>query len=675
MNTSDNNIDVIDQDISSRDLELFLERLVDSKALLIELNSWLEEKLSTKVFDEPFKLEELCQFDHALEGTSFSQVLRMPSVLTSDPSSVAEACFAVEDFLYSAAQGLWNTFWSSNNNDFPFFVAGTHKVSGPHGGPYCAALVEKSDQERDLVLWEHTFEFVLLEDSTDDGAISGRFPASTQVCQAVFYALQLLLSRRLSQLRSHTTSNQNVLTAFVLLVHFHGGSVVKIKGDVSKLETTTAQVYHSAAAWVQQHASLMVSTVDKVWNKLGSVNWRDVGALQMVLATFHCMEQCRAPKTSITELSAQHSFRLLQRAEQRRLEINGSGNKPVAASVSEIQEEIEEIEEDDSGSTMNLPTFLKIESGSVLWLEEYHEKKGFEIHEDLSDSTHFVYTAVALDDESKKLLNVYIGAHPAQLEPSWEDMGTWYQVQRQARVLKIMKQRALSSKYIHTFVHSGELLHPGVCTKQPPKGRCDHAWCGVPVLITSPVGESLQRIFSRDGIVPPMELLKCSHDCLSALRSAQSIGIQHANITPDHIVRVMEANGDSYYVLVEWGHAILEEKDRPGTNLKFSSSDALQDGRTCPASDIESLIYVLFYLCEGILPQFDSVESALQWRVRAWTRRAIQQVLGEASIVLKAFADYVDNLCGTPYTVDYDIWLRRLGRVLGREGPSSLQHD
>ncbi|KAI5075338.1 hypothetical protein GOP47_0009414 [Adiantum capillus-veneris] len=674
MNTSGSNIDAVDPDIG--DLEDFLKRLVDSKALHMELKSWLEERLSTKVFDEPFKLEELYQFDHALEGTSFSQVLRMPSVLNSDPSLVAEACLAVEDFLYSAAQGLWSTFWHNENNNFPFFVAGTHKINGPHGGPYCAALVERSDEKGDDMLWEHIYEFVLVGDDIDDGALYGSFPSSTQVSQAVFYALQLLLSKKLSQLRSHTTSNQNVLTAFVLLVHFQGGSVVKVKGDVSKLETTNAQVYHSAATWVQQYANLTVSAIDKVWNKFGSVNWHDVGALQMVLATFHCMEQCRAPKTSITELSAQHSFRLLQRAEQRRLEINGSGNNPVAAaSVSEIQEEIEEIQEVDSGSTTKLLTFLKIEPGTVLWLEESHEKKGFEVHEDLSDSTHSIYTAVALDDESKELLNVYVGAHPGQLEPSWEDMGTWYQVQRQARVLKVMKQRTLSSKYIHTLVHSGELLHPGLCTKQSLKGRCDHPWCGVPVLITSPVGESLQRIFSRDGILPPMELLKCCHDCLSALRSAQLVGIQHANISPDHVVRVKEASCDSYYVLVDWGHAILEEKDSPGTNLKFSSSDALQEGRTCPASDIESLIYVLFYLCGGILPQFDSIESALQWRVRAWTRRAIQQVLGEASIVLKAFADYVDNLCATPYSVDYDIWLRRLSRVLGREGSSSLQHD
>jgi len=34
---------------------------------------------------------------------------------------------------------------------------------------------------------------------------------------------------------------------------------------------------------------------------------------------------------------------------------------------------------------------------------------------------------------------------------------------------------------------------------------------------------------------------------------------------------------------------------------------------------------------------------------------------------LKAFADYVDSLCGTPYPVDYEIWLRRLNRALHGE--------
>jgi hypothetical protein len=54
----------------------------------------------------------------------------------------------------------------------------------------------------------------------------------------------------------------------------------------------------------------------------------------------------------------------------------------------------------------------------------------------------------------------------------------------------------------------------------------------------------------------------------------------------------------------------------------------------------------------------------LQWRERSWAKRFIQQQLGEVSALLKAFADYVDSLSGTPYPVDYDIWLKRLNRAV-----------
>lgn len=35
---------------------------------------------------------------------------------------------------------------------------------------------------------------------------------------------------------------------------------------------------------------------------------------------------------------------------------------------------------------------------------------------------------------------------------------------------------------------------------------------------------------------------------------------------------------------------------------------------------------------------------------------------GFASV--KAFTDYVDNLCGPPCKVDYDAWLKKLNRVV-----------
>lgn len=243
----------------------------------------------------------------------------------------------------------------------------------------------------------------------------------------------------------------------------------------------------------------------------------------------------------------------------------------------------------------------------------------------------------------------------------------WYQVQRQTKVLNIMKQRGISSKYLPQLVASGRIMHPGPCHRQSPGGRCDHPWCGTPILVTSPVGESVATTVARNGVFNTDEALRCCHDCLSALRSTVSAGIQHGDISPDHVIRMASGERHSYYVLVDWGHAVLEDRDSPAINVQFSSTYALQERKLCPASDVESLVYLLYYLCGGTIPHLESLEAALQWRERSWARRTIQQQLGEVSAVLKAFADYVDSLCGTPYPVDYEIWLRRLNRALHGE--------
>ncbi|KAH6557417.1 hypothetical protein KP509_1Z115800 [Ceratopteris richardii] len=654
--------DIVNPDRSSYQLERFLAKLADDKVLHMELDSWLDAGLSTEkdgccMFGEPFELEKISQFDNALGKSPFPGVMRMPSMCTSSPVSRAQACLAVEDFLRAAVETLWKTFWS-DEHDFPFLVAGTQKLTGRLHVPCCAALVERCNKEEDDILLERIYEIVMLCDGDQD-APSGSFPSAFQVSQAVLSALQLLISRRLSKLRSFPIPSEVASTAFVLLVHSHGGSLIKLDGDISKLDTNNDKVYNSAAAWVQKHANLKVSAIKKVWTKFGNVNWHDAGALQMVLATFCSLEQRRPPKISIFELSTQHRLSILQRAEQRRMETKWN-----SAGFSELLDG-----KDFEESRLNLfLTFMKIESGTLLWLEDCSGKKALEIHDVLSNGKPFVYTAVDSDDEPRKLLNIYIGAHPAQLEPFWEDMETWYQVQRQTRILNVMEQRGLSSKYIPQVVYSGVLLCTSLCKQQTSKEHHAEHWCGVPVLVTVPVGEPLQRIFVREGAFSSMELIRCARDCLLALQLAHSVGIQHSDITPDHVMRVMEINGDNYYALEEWGHAVLEEKDRPGINLKFSSTDALQDGKLNPVSDAESLLYMLFYLHGGELPQFDSLESALEWRFRAWTQRAIQKVLGEASIVLKALADYVDSLCGTPYAIEYDIWVIRLNRILAREG-------
>ncbi|XWS33063.1 hypothetical protein CRYUN_Cryun22dG0045900 [Craigia yunnanensis] len=174
-----------------------------------------------------------------------------------------------------------------------------------------------------------------------------------------------------------------------------------------------------------------------------------------------------------------------------------------------------------------------------------------------------------------------------------------------------------------------------------PTGQCDHPWCGIPILVTYSVGEPLSYIVARDEPFSPNVALRFCRDCLAALRSAATANIQH----------------------------VLEDRDSPAINLQFSSTHALQHGKLCPASDAESLVYILFFVCGGTMQQQDSIESALQCREKSWATRSIQQHLGEVSPLLKAFADYVDSLCGTPYPVDYDIWLKWLNGAV--DGPGS----
>jgi len=70
---------------------------------------------------------------------------------------------------------------------------------------------------------------------------------------------------------------------------------------------------------------------------------------------------------------------------------------------------------------------MHLERGTILWLEDAQWQQGFQIHEQLGGMQQSVYVAVSLDDVGK-LLAVNVGAHPSQLEPSWQDMSMWYQV-------------------------------------------------------------------------------------------------------------------------------------------------------------------------------------------------------------------------------------------------------
>ncbi|OVA17188.1 hypothetical protein BVC80_1303g9 [Macleaya cordata] len=646
----------------------FFQKFVDSGILTANLEDWfsaISENSSCKkpVFDVLFELRDLQKFDYALEGVSFQQLIRMPNAVYASTSDAVEATayLAIEDFLHASVKGLWEAFWSQDGS-LPFTVACLHSESlkfyhaekaianGKLGGLGATAIMLKNSRHSHGK-WDNIIELALLRPEVRTlVAESDQQPSFSVLGDALFFALRVLLSRSLSRSNVHHSSN----TVFVLLVDSQYGGVVKVEGDVNKLDFDVNNVYECAAEWFREHSHIAVSSFDRIWNKLGNANWGDIGARQALLATFHCIVQFAGmPKHSIEDLAANHSSLLQFRRTERQLgntRVNGNGlfrfqQSSVSPEIVELHDESKEV--------------MKLEAGSVLWLEDSNWQKGYQISEVLCDGELPFYSSTSVEEPGKALF-LYVGSHPSQLEPALEDMTLWYQVQRQTKILTVMKQRGLASKYLPQLVASGRIIHPGQCRRPSSGTNCDHPWCGTPVLVTSPVGELVAELV-RDGRFGHDEVLKCCHDCLSALSTAASAGIRHGDVRPENVIRVSSGVRHPYYVVIGWGHAILEERDRPTMNLHFSSTYALQEGKLCSASDAESLIYLLYFSSGGgVLPELDSVEGALQWRATAWSRRLIQQKLGDISTVLKAFADYVDSLCGTPYPMDYEIWLRRM---------------
>ncbi|KAJ4971289.1 hypothetical protein NE237_004388 [Protea cynaroides] len=664
---------------SSRSRKEFLRKFVDHKFLTEKLGDWFSEisedsACTIPVLDVPFELSEVQKFDYALEGVSLQQLVRMPSAVYASTSDAVEATayLAIEDFLHAGVKGLWEAFWNQGG-PLPFSVACLHReslkfyaaekaiASGKLEG-LCASAIMLKSARHSHGKWDHILELALMRPDVGSIAMeSKQLPSQSILGEALFFALRILLSRSFSK----SSVLHNSSSVFVLLVDSQYGGVIKVEGDLNKLDHDVNNVYECAAEWIRKHSKIAVSPIDRIWNKLGNANWGDIGALQVLLATFHCIVQVAGmPKHSVNDLATEHGSRLQTRRTERQLgdkQVNGNGlfrfqHHTGTSEIVEVQDESLHVESEE---------VMRLEEGSVLLIEDSNWEKGFQIKEVLHDGDLLFYSATSLEESGKDLF-LYVGSHPSQLEPAWEDMNLWYQVQRQTRILTVMKQRGISSKYLPQLVASGRIIHPGQCRRPSSSGNCDHPWCGTPVLVTSPVGDSVTDLV-REGRFNSDEALRCCHDCLSALSTAASAGIRHGDIRPENVIRVSSGVRHPYYVLIGWGHAILEERDRPAMNLLYSSTYALQEGKLCSASDAESLVYLIYFSSGGVLPELDSVEGALLWRETSWSRRLIQQKLGDISAVLKAFADYVDSLCGTPYPMDFEIWLRRWRRNIHEE--------
>ncbi|OAY41101.1 uncharacterized protein LOC110622772 [Manihot esculenta] len=664
----------------SRNRKEFLYRFVDSEILTAKLEDWFESILvksatEKSAFDVPFELIELQKFDYALEGVSFQQLIRMPNAIYGSTSDAVEATayLAIEDFLHASMKGLWEAFWSEDdpmpfsvaclyNGNLKFYQAEKAIANGKLGGLGATGIL-LNNPRHPHGKWDQVLELALLRPDIRSLSVgSDQLPSLSVLGEALLYAIRMLLSRSSSRLSFSECSN----CVFILLVDSQYGGVVKVEGDVNKMDFDVKNVYECSAEWIKDHCRVSVSPIDRIWNKLGNANWGDIGALQVLFATFHCIIQFAGmPKHSIEDLAADHGSRLQTRRVERQLgDTRVNGNGLFRFQHCSGSPEIVEVQ-DESIKVKSEGLIMKLDVGSVLWLEDAEQRRGYQIADVLHNGELQYYIASPVEDPGKSLF-LFVGSHPSQLEPAWEDMNLWYQVQRQTKILTIMRQKGLSSKYLPQLSASGRIIHQGQCRKPSSGGNCDHPWCGTPILVTSPVGETVADMVSA-GRFGLDEAIRCCHDCLSALAVASSAGIRHGAIRPENVICVRSGARHPYFVLIGWGHAILEDRDRPAMNLHYSSTYALQEGKLCSASDAESLVYMLYFSCGGPLPDMDSVEGALQWRETAWSRRLIQQKLGDVSTVLKAFADYVDSLCGTPYPIDYDIWLRRLRRNIHDE--------
>ncbi|KZV36704.1 hypothetical protein F511_38937 [Dorcoceras hygrometricum] len=647
-------------------------KLVDLKIFTEYLENWVTEKVYSETsneeqcFSSPFLLDDLRTFDLALEAVLFQQLLRMPYPPYSSDSLKEDEYLALEDFIHTAAEGLWRAFWHKNK-PFPYFVScprypGSRfytvdkAISRGRLKQLCGAALMSNCNGNLNAHWDDVIMLVLFKRDILKGSESGF--SSSIICEALFYAIHTLLSRSVTKYDSGTGDY-----VFVSIVDSKFGGVVKLGGNIGKLEVDLSNPYESVVEWIKFHAEVSISFVDQIWNKLGNVNWGDLGTLQILLSIFYSMIRWNGPpRKSMASLAEDHSRRL----QKRRMESQLSERENALAAYEHGSNHYGEIVELDCENKQNMKmksSNIKLSPGEIILLEDQNQGlESFQIQKFLDDRSGCSYIAAAADNPAE-LLTLYVGAHPSRLEPSWEDMNLWYQVQRQTKVLNILKQQGISSGHLPQIIASGRVMHSGHCEKKSPKGCCDHPWCGTPILVASPLGEPVSSIVAHYGPFSAEESIRCCRDCLEALRSAKMVNIMHGDISPENIIHVVNhknSRKSRSFFLISWGRAILEDRDSPALNLQFSSAHALQHGKLCPSSDIESLVYLVYFLSGGPLQQQDSIESALKWRQRCWTKRLIQKHLSEVSPLLKTFADYVDSICGTPYAVDYDVWLNRL---------------
>jgi hypothetical protein len=204
-------------------------------------------------FDVPFDLTELQNFDYALDGVTFQQLVRMPNALRASTSEVFEATayLALEDFLHAGIKGLWEIFWGPDE-EMPFSVACIHStsskfypaekaISSGRLDGVCAITVLRKNFKHSHGRWDHIVVLALLR--PDIGMVSAQGdqdPSPAVLGEALFFALRVLLSRSLSR---SSTVLWNSDCVYLPLVDSQFGGVVKVQGDLNMLDFNLSNVY------------------------------------------------------------------------------------------------------------------------------------------------------------------------------------------------------------------------------------------------------------------------------------------------------------------------------------------------------------------------------------------------------------------------------------------------
>ncbi|CAA0812888.1 Protein kinase superfamily protein [Striga hermonthica] len=552
----------------AHDRKEFLHRFIDCENLRRTLTSWLEDlaehRAAAPAFDPPFERIDLQKFDYALEGVQFQQLVRMPSAVYEPTSGALEgnAFLALEDFMHTSASSLWEAFWGEESNDLmPFYVSSLYDrnlkfyqaekvIARGKTGRLCASAIMLKNPRHPQGKWDDVVELALLRpgvrslDPTDEGDGDDSYPSFSLIGEALFFALRVLIARSVS--RSSIPASSNYV--FVLVVDSQHGSVVRVEGDLNKMDfDLNSNIYESAASWFKNHSRVSISPVERIWNNLGNANWGDVGALQALYATYHSIAQFASmPKNAIEDLAADHICRLQARKIERQLADNNSidnlnntklnnNNGLFMSQHRTASPEIVELNEESVKVDHSQKPAKLLEVGDVVLLEDSNSRNGYRVDEVMNDSEFVYYITSRVDKPGEEDLFLYAGPHPSQMELAWEDMKLWYQVQRQTKVLGVMRQRGVSSKYLPRIIASGRAIHLGPCRKSS-SGRninCDNPWCGTPILVTAPVGPTVADLV-KGGEFGPNEAIKCCHDCLSALSASGSAGVRHGDVRPEN---------------------------------------------------------------------------------------------------------------------------------------------